>query len=103
MTHSATCFIVTCCKHCLFVLGAAFQVSAENKISKNPFMQPLKIQSDQSNHISNALKNVPKIGDKKIAMLVERFGSLQSIAMASVEDLSLLGPGLAREVRDYFN
>ncbi|XP_046650313.1 Fanconi anemia core complex-associated protein 24-like [Daphnia pulicaria] len=78
-------------------------VSAENKISKNPFMQPLKIQSDQSNHISNALKNVPKIGDKKIAMLVERFGSLQSIAMASVEDLSLLGPGLAREVRDYFN
>ncbi|XP_046441607.1 Fanconi anemia core complex-associated protein 24-like [Daphnia pulex] len=79
-------------------------VSAENKISKNPFMQPLKIQSDQSNHISNALKNVPKIGDKKIAMLVERFGSLQSIAMAPVEDLtSLLGPGLAREVRDYFN
>ncbi len=67
-------------------------------------MQPLKIQSDQSTHISNALKNVPKIGDKKIAMLVERFGSLQSIAMASVEDLtSLLGPTLAREVWDYFN
>ena len=91
--------------HYKHFLSAALQVSAENKISKNPFMQPLKIQDDKSSqHISNALKCVPKIGDKKIAMIVERFGSLQSIAMASVEDFtSLLGPLLAREVWEYFN
>lgn len=81
-----------------------FQVSAENKITKNPFLQPLKNQEELSAHISVALKNIPKVGDKKITLLVERFGSLQNLAMASVEDLaSLLGASLAQLVWDYFN
>lgn len=80
------------------------QVSAENKLSKNPFLQPIKNQAELSSHISVALKNVPKVGDKKIMLLVERFGSLQNIAMASVEDLTiLLGNSLAQSVWDYFN
>lgn len=68
-------------------------------------MQPLKTQDEElSAHVSVTLKNIPKIGEKKIMMLVERFGSLHNIAMASVEDLSsLLGASLAQLVWDYFN
>lgn len=80
-------------------------VSAENKISKNPFLHPSKIQDEElSAHVSIALKNIPKIGEKKIMMLMERFGSLHNIAIATVEDLSsLLGASLAQIVWDYFN
>ena len=61
-------------------------------------------QEELSAHISVALKNIPKVGDKKIMLLVERFGSLQNIAMAPLEDLaSLLGSSLAQLVFDYFN
>lgn len=68
-------------------------------------MHPSKIQDEElSAHVSIALKNIPKIGEKKIMMLVERFGSLHNIAIATVEDLSsLLGASLAQIVWDYFN
>lgn len=80
------------------------QVSAENKLAKNPFLQPMKNHEEMSAHISVALKNIPKVGDKKIMLLVERFGSLQNIAMASLEDLtSILGSSLAQFVWEYFN
>lgn len=73
-------------------------------MAKNPFLQPLKNKEELTAHMSVALKNIPKVGDKKIMLLVERFGSLQNIAMASVEDLSsVLGPSLAQFVWDYFN
>lgn len=50
------------------------------------------------------LKNVPKLGDKKIALLLDRFGSLQNIATASLEEMThLLGASSANHVWDYFN
>lgn len=79
-------------------------MTAENKIAKNPLLQPIKNQEDLSSHMTNALKNVPRVGDKKIALLIERFRSLQNIAMASVEELSsILGMSLGQLVWDYFN
>jgi len=74
-------------------------------LDKNPFKQPVARNPDEQNeHIVAALKNVPKIGDKKILQLLEKFGSLQNVATASLDELtSLLGPSLASSVWDYFN
>ena len=93
----------------IFYLSINFflsQVSAENKIAKNPFIQPwVSPENTKFDHIAAALKNVPKIGDKKIACLVEKFGSLQNISKATVEELTgLLGSAaLAKSVWEYFN
>ena len=81
------------------------QVSTENKIAKNPFLQPwTNPENTKLDHITAALKNVPKIGDKKIALLIEKFGSLQNISKATVDEMTgLLGAALAKSVWEYFN
>ena len=67
-------------------------------------MQPLKSHEIQIDPIATVLNNVPKIGEKKIALLIDRFGSLQNIAMATLDQLNpLLGPALAQSVWEYFN
>ena len=77
---------------------------AENKMSKNPFLVPLKVDIKDTEHIISALRNIPKLGDKKIAQLLKQFPSLHGIATASVEQLAeLLGFSLATSVWEYFN
>lgn len=77
---------------------------AENKIAKNPFLTPIKVEENDKDHMISTLKNIPKLGDKKIAQLLTKYPSLQRISSASVEELSeLLGFSLADLVWEYFN
>jgi len=90
-------------ENCLHVLLIQL-VYAENKMSKNPFLVPLKVDIKDTEHIISALRNIPKLGDKKIAQLLKQFPSLHGIATASVEQLAeLLGFSLATSVWEYFN
>lgn len=75
------------------------------KMKKNPFLEPLKgSETASTNHIPAALKTIPKLGDKKAAQLIERFGSLQKIASATLDDLvSVLGATLGQSVWELFN
>lgn len=64
---------------------------------------PIKVEEDKG-HIISTLKNIPKLGDKKITQLLTKYPSLQRVSSASVEELSeLLGYSLANLVWEYFN
>jgi len=90
-------------ENCLHILLIQM-VYAENKIAKNPFLTPIKVEENDKDHMISTLKNIPKLGDKKIAQLLTKYPSLQRISSASVEELSeLLGYSLADLVWEYFN
>ena len=75
-------------------------------MKKNPFLEPPKGSdtSASTKHIPAALKVIPKLGDKKAAQLIERFGSLQKVASATLDDLvSVLGATLGQTVWEFFN
>lgn len=67
-------------------------------------MMPSKTEdATSSDYIIAALKVIPKLGDKKISLLIERYGSLKNIGSAKLDELSsLLGSALGQSVWEFF-
>ena len=74
-------------------------------MNKNTFLSVSKKSRDEDGpKLLSALKNVPKLGDKKVQQLLEKFDSIHSIATAPVEQLiSVLGAAVGQSVWEYFN
>ena len=76
-------------------------------MAKNPFLNSQKKMPEEDDLIIGivmALKNIPKLGEKKIKLLVEKFPSLHKVGDASLEQLeALLGASVAQSVWNFFN
>ena len=60
----------------------------------------------RSKSIASTLLEVPGLGERKVRLLLRKFGSLKRIKTASAEEIASLpgfGPALARQILDYFS
>ncbi|KAL5018023.1 hypothetical protein ScPMuIL_003745 [Solemya velum] len=77
-------------------------VHAESKLETNPFCRSKK-QPSLDVALLRTLQCVPKLGEVKARLLLEKFHSLSAISRATIEDLArVIGKANAQHVKNFF-